>query len=95
MDASLGAAPVVVTPWPRHTCTRLPFCPGGNIPEDQVHIRDAQAAQLARALAHQTSKTIRAVVLDALRQYRRELTRLNATLASSFGTDRWVAIARC
>ena len=37
---------------------------------DQVHIRNAEAAQLARALARQTGKTISAVVLDALRQYR-------------------------
>jgi hypothetical protein len=36
----------------------------------QVHIRNAEAAQLARALARQTGKTISAVVLDALRQYR-------------------------
>jgi hypothetical protein len=34
--------------------------------KDQVHIRNAEAAQLAR----QTSKTISEVVLDALRQYR-------------------------
>jgi hypothetical protein len=33
---------------------------------DQVHIRNAEAAQLAR----QTGKTISEVVLDALRQYR-------------------------
>jgi len=38
--------------------------------KDQVHIRNAEAAQLARALARQTGKTISAVVLDALRQYR-------------------------
>ena len=37
---------------------------------DQVHIRNAEAAQLARALARQTGKTISAIVLDALRQYR-------------------------
>ena len=37
---------------------------------DQVHIRNAEAAQLARALARQTGKTITEVVLDALRQYR-------------------------
>ena len=37
---------------------------------DQVHIRNAEAAQLARALTRQTGKTISAVVLDALRQYR-------------------------
>ena len=38
--------------------------------KDQVHIRNAEAAQLARALARQTGKTISEVVLDALRQYR-------------------------
>ena len=37
---------------------------------DQVHIRNAEAAQLARALARQTGKTISEIVLDALRQYR-------------------------
>jgi len=38
--------------------------------KDQVHIRNAEAAHLARALARQTGKTISAVLLDALRQYR-------------------------
>ena len=38
--------------------------------KDQVHIRNAEAAQLARALARQTGRTISEVVLDALRQYR-------------------------
>jgi hypothetical protein len=38
--------------------------------KDQVHIRNAEAAHLARTLAHQTGKTINEVVLDALRQYR-------------------------
>jgi hypothetical protein len=38
--------------------------------KDQVHIRNAEAAALARALARQTGKTISEVVLDALRQYR-------------------------
>ena len=37
---------------------------------DQVHIRNAEAAQLARSLARQTGKTISEVVLEALRQYR-------------------------
>jgi len=37
---------------------------------DQVHIRNLEAAQLARALARQTGKTISEIVLDALRQYR-------------------------
>jgi hypothetical protein len=38
--------------------------------KDQVHIRNTEAAQLARMLARQTGKTISEVVLDALRQYR-------------------------
>jgi hypothetical protein len=38
--------------------------------KDQVHIRNAEAAQLARTLARQTGKTMSEVVLDALRQYR-------------------------
>jgi hypothetical protein len=38
--------------------------------KDQVHIRNTEAAQLARTLARQTGKTISEVVLDALRQYR-------------------------
>ncbi|MBV8088615.1 MAG: type II toxin-antitoxin system VapB family antitoxin [Alphaproteobacteria bacterium] len=38
--------------------------------KDQLHIRNAEAAQLARALARQTGKTITEIVLDALRQYR-------------------------
>ena len=38
--------------------------------KNQVHIRNAEAAQLARTLARQTGKTISEVVLDALRQYR-------------------------
>jgi hypothetical protein len=38
--------------------------------KDQVHIRNAEAAQLARTLARQTGKTISDVVLDALRPYR-------------------------
>lgn len=37
---------------------------------DQVHIRNSEAAQLARALARQTGKTITEVILDALRHYR-------------------------
>jgi hypothetical protein len=36
----------------------------------QVHIRNAEAAQLARTLARQSGKTINEVVLDALRQFR-------------------------
>jgi hypothetical protein len=38
--------------------------------KDQVHIRNAEAAHLARTLARQSRKTITEVVLDALRQYR-------------------------
>jgi hypothetical protein len=38
--------------------------------KDQVHIRNAEAAHLARTLARQTGRTISEVVLDALRQYR-------------------------
>jgi hypothetical protein len=38
--------------------------------KDQVHIRNAEAAELARALARETGKTISAIVLEALRQYR-------------------------
>jgi hypothetical protein len=38
--------------------------------KDQVHIRNAEAAQLARTLARQTGKTISEVVLEALRHYR-------------------------
>ena len=38
--------------------------------KDQIHIRSAEAAQLARTLARQTGKTISEIVLDALRQYR-------------------------
>jgi len=68
---------------------RLPRCDAGDIEvhgylmsarakeeasmKDQVHIRNAEAAQLARSLARQTGKTISAVVLDALRQYRPRL----------------------
>jgi hypothetical protein len=38
--------------------------------KDQVHIRNAEAAHLARTFARQTGKTISEIVLDALRQYR-------------------------
>lgn len=38
--------------------------------KDQVHIRNAEAAQIARALARESGRTISDVVLDALRQYR-------------------------
>ena len=43
--------------------------PGSRVLKDQVHIRNAEAAQLARALARQTGKTMSEVVLEALRQY--------------------------
>jgi hypothetical protein len=45
-------------------------CAGATAVKDQVHIRNAEAAQLARTLARQTGKTISEVVLDALRHYR-------------------------
>lgn len=38
--------------------------------KDQVHIRNPEAARLARTLARQTGKTITEVVLAALRDYR-------------------------
>jgi hypothetical protein len=36
--------------------------------KDQVHIRNAEAAQLARTLARQTGKTLSEIVPEALRQ---------------------------
>ncbi len=42
----------------------------GGCMKDQVHIRNAEAAHLARTLARQTGKTISEIVLEALRQYR-------------------------
>ena len=42
----------------------------GHVMKDQVHIRNAEAAHLARTFARQTGKTISDIVLDALRQYR-------------------------
>lgn len=41
-----------------------------DVMKDQVHIRNAEAAHLARTLARQAGKTISEVVLEALRQYR-------------------------
>jgi hypothetical protein len=41
---------------------------GGGV-KDQIHIRNAEAAHLARTLARQTNRTISEVVLEALRQY--------------------------
>jgi hypothetical protein len=38
--------------------------------KDQVHIRNAEAAQLARTLARQARTTISEIVLEALRQFR-------------------------
>ncbi len=38
--------------------------------KNRLHIRNAEAVQLARMFARQTGKTITDVVLDALRQYR-------------------------
>jgi hypothetical protein len=53
--------------------------------KDQVHVRNAEAANLARALARQTGRTISAVVLDALRQYRPG----RRTAAPGKRMDRW------
>jgi hypothetical protein len=56
----------------RHITTKY-ICikpPEDRVMKDQVHIRNAEAALLARALAQQTGKTISEVVLEALRQYR-------------------------
>jgi hypothetical protein len=52
-------------------CSRVPAEPIDRriALNDQVHICNAEAAQLARALARQTGKTISEVVLEALRQY--------------------------
>jgi hypothetical protein len=49
-------------------CTEI--VAGGCLLKDQVHIRNAEAAHLARGLAQQTGRTISEVVLEALRQYR-------------------------
>jgi hypothetical protein len=46
---------------------------------DQIHIRNAEISALARALARRTGKTISAVVLDALRQYRPILSSRSAS----------------
>lgn len=58
--------------------------------KDQVHIRNAEAAQLARALARESGKTISDVVLDALRQYRGARRKR----ASRKEVDRWRALLR-
>jgi hypothetical protein len=38
--------------------------------KDQVHVRNAEAAHLARTLARETGMTMSQVILEALRQYR-------------------------
>ena len=58
--------------------------------KDQVHIRNAEAAHLARALARQTGKTMSEVVLEALRQYRPS----PPTLARSKRVGRWRRLLR-
>ncbi len=57
--------------------------------KDQVHIRNAEAAHLARTLARQTGKTMSEVVLEALRQYRPS----RRTLARS-SLGRWRRLLR-
>jgi len=63
--------------------TRVPM-------KDQVHIRNAEAAHLARALARQTGKTMNEVVLDALRQYRPG----GRTIAGKGRMARWQKLLR-
>lgn len=58
--------------------------------KDQVHIRNAEAAQLARLLARQTGQTISDVVLDALRRYRPQRRRP----ARQIQTERWRRLLR-
>ena len=58
--------------------------------KDQVHIRNREAAHLARALARQTGRTISEVVLAALRQYRPEPRRP----ATHRRTERWHKLLR-
>ena len=58
--------------------------------KDQLHIRNAEAADLARALAHQTGRTISEVVLEALRQYRPG----RRSLARSKSVGRWRRLLR-
>jgi hypothetical protein len=43
--------------------------------KDQVHIRNSEAAQLARTLARATGKPISQVILEALRNYQPRLSR--------------------
>lgn len=58
--------------------------------KDQIHIRNPEAAQLARTLAHQTDQTISQVVLDALRQYRPDVP----AKASGKRAARWRRLLR-
>ena len=59
--------------------------------KDQVHIRNAEAAHLARTLARQTGKTISDVVLDALRQYH---PRRRRSAKASKKVERWKKLLR-
>lgn len=58
---------------------------------DQVHIRNAEAANLARALARQTGKTISEVVLEALRQYRPERRK---SISHKRRVEHWLKLLR-
>jgi len=58
--------------------------------KDQVHIRNAEAARLARTRARQSGKTISEAVLDALRLYR--ATR--AEPAAQGRIDKWRRLLR-
>jgi hypothetical protein len=40
--------------------------------KDQIHIRNSEAAQLARTLARETGRTLSEVILEALRRYKPE-----------------------
>src|SRR6516225_10066015 len=69
----LSARPTTLLQWREVHMYQLPLAllhAGETSVRDQVHIRNAEAAQLGRTLARQTGKTISEVVLDALRQYR-------------------------
>jgi hypothetical protein len=58
--------------------------------KDQVHIRNPEAAHLARTLARQTGRTISEIVLEALRQYRPDRRRP----ATRKRTERWHKLLR-
>jgi hypothetical protein len=58
--------------------------------KDQVHIRNAEAAQLARLLARQTGQTISEVILNALRQYRPR----SRTSAKGKRVEKWRRLLR-